>query len=203
MTLSKLIGKDILISLKSGDAKAFEYVFKCWYEPLVHFANEYLADFESARNIAQNIFLKLWEKREFIDPESNIRAYLYMAARNACLSHLRHLKLETNFFEKSLKSAENLQLNYEALEELSVEKIDFQNLERVIQETIASLPPRCREVFVLSRYENLKNKEIAEMLDISVKAVEANITRALTSLRENTKDYLPELLFFMFFSSNC
>jgi len=126
-----------------------------------------------------------------------------MAARNACLSHLRHQKLETNFFEKSLKSSENLQLNYEALEELSVEKIDFQNLERVIQETIASLPPRCREVFVLSRYENLKNKEIAEKLDISVKAVEANITRALTTLRENTKDYLPELLFFMFFSSNC
>jgi len=202
MTLSKLIGKDILISLKSGDAKAFEYVFKCWYEPLVHFANEYLADFESARNIVQNIFLKLWEKHEFIDPESNIRAYLYMAARNACLSHLRHLKLEINFLEKSLKNSENLQLNYEALEYLSIEKIDFQNLERIIQETIASLPPRCQEVFVLSRYENLKNKEIAERLDISVKAVEANITRALTALRDNTKDYLPELLFFMFFSSN-
>lgn len=203
MTLSIPIGKDTLNSLKSGDAKAFEYVFKCWYEPLVHFANEYLADFESARNIVQNIFLKLWEKRELIDPESNIRAYLYMAARNACLSHLRHLKLEISFFEKSRKNSENLQLNYEALEELSVEKIDFQNLERVIQETISSLPPRCREVFVLSRYENLKNKEIAEKLDISVKAVEANITRALTTLRENTKDYLPELLFFMFFSSNC
>lgn len=126
-----------------------------------------------------------------------------MAARNASLSHLRHIKLETSFFEKSRKNSENLQLNYEALEELRVEKIDFQNLERVIQETIASLPPRCQEVFVLSRYENLKNKEIALKLDISVKAVEANITRALNALRDNTKDYLPELLFFMFFSSSC
>lgn len=203
MTLTKPIGKDILTSLKAGDAKAFEDVFKSWYEPLVHFTNEYLADFESARNIVQNIFMKLWEKRELIDPESNIKAYLYMAARNASLSHLRHIKLETSFFEKSRKNSENLQLNYEALEELRVEKIDFQNLERVIQETIASLPPRCQEVFVLSRYENLKNKEIALKLDISVKAVEANITRALNALRDNTKDYLPELLFFMFFSSSC
>jgi RNA polymerase sigma-70 factor, Bacteroides expansion family 1 len=202
MTSTKLIGKEILISLKAGNAKAFEEVFKCWYEPLVHFTNEYLSDFESSRNIAQNIFLKLWEKRELIDPDSNIRAYLYVAARNACLSHLRHQKIENTFFEKSQKKLERLQLNYDALEELRIENIDFQNLENKIQETIESLPPRCKEVFILSRFENLKNKEIAMKLDISVKAVEANITRALITLRENTKDYLPELLFFMFFISN-
>ncbi len=202
MTPTKSIGKDILNSLKNGDAKAFEEVFKCWYEPLVHFTNEYISDFESARNIVQNIFMRLWEKRELIDPESNIRSYIYMAARNASLSYLRHLKLETNFFENSKRNTESLQLNYEALDCLNFEKIDFQNLERIINETIESLPPRCREVFVLSRNENLKNKEIALRLDISVKAVEANITRALIELRENTKDYLPELLFFMLFCHN-
>ncbi len=199
MILTITIGKDTLVSLKNGDAKAFEEVFKCWYEPLVRFANEYISDFESSRNIIQNIFLKLWEKRELINPESNIRAYLYMATRNACLSHLRHLKLETNFLEKSRKDNDTFKLNYEALEKLSFENIDFQNLEQIINDTINSLPPRCREVFILSRYQNLKNKEIALQLDISVKAVEANITWALIDLRENTKDYLPELLFFMLF----
>ncbi len=202
MTIAKSIGENTFVNLKNGDAKAFEEVFKCWYEPLVRFANEYLSDFESSRNIVQNVFLKLWEKHELINPESNIRAYLYMAARNACLSHIRHLKIETNFFEKSRKDNDSFQLNYEALEKLNFENIDFQNLERIINDTIDSLSPRCREVFVLSRYENLKNKEIALRLNISVKAVEANITRALIDLRENTKDYLPELLFFILFKLN-
>jgi len=71
----------------------------------------------------------------------------------------------------------------------------------LIQDTIDSLPERCREVFLMSRYEEMKNKEIAEKLNISVKAVEANITRAIAKLRENTKEYLPELVFFLLFNT--
>jgi RNA polymerase sigma-70 factor (family 1) len=201
MPTANLIEKKIFERLKEGDPKAFESVFKFWYEPLVHFADEYIADLESARNIVQNIFMKLWEKHAMVDPDSNLKSYLYMATRNACLSHIRHIRLETAYFEKSRKSYEDLQLNYEALEELKMEQIDFSNLEKLIQDTIDSLPERCREVFLMSRYEDLKNKEIAEKLNISVKAVEANITRALIKLRENTMEYLPELVFFLFFNT--
>jgi len=201
MPTANLIEKKVLIRLKEGDSNAFESVFKFWYEPLVHFAEEYLSDLESARNIVQNIFMKLWEKHGFIDPDSNLKSYLYIATRNACLSHLRHLRLETAYFEKSRKSYEDLQLNYEALEELKMEQIDFSNLEKLIQDTIDSLPERCREVFLMSRYEDMKNKEIAEKLNISVKAVEANITRAMNKLRENTKEYLPELVFLLLFNT--
>jgi RNA polymerase sigma-70 factor (ECF subfamily) len=201
MPTTNLIEKKILVRLKEGDSNAFESVFKFWYEPLVHFANEYISDLESARNIVQNIFMKLWEKHALVDPDSNLRAYLYIATRNACLSHLRHLRLETVYFEKSRKSYEDLQLNYEALEELKMEQIDFSNLEKLIQDTIDSLPERCREVFLMSRYDELKNKEIAEKLNISVKAVEANITRAMNKLRENTKEYLPELVLFLLFNT--
>lgn len=198
---AKSIEKNILHNLKNGDSKAFERIFNFWYEPLVHFADEYISDIESARNIIQNIFLKLWEKHELVDPDSNLKSYLYIAARNACLSHIRHLKVESAFFKKSLRNSEDLQLNYDALEELKMEQIDFLKLEKLIQDTIDSLPERCREVFLMSRYEEMKNKEIAEKLDISVKAVEANITRALTKLRETTRDYLPELVFFLIFNS--
>lgn len=201
MSLTESIEKKVLENLKKGDPKAFELIFKSWYEPLVNFAAEYLSDLESARNIVQNIFMKLWEKHTLVDPDSNLKSYLYMATRNACLSHLRHLKLETAYFEKSKKKLEDLQLNYEALDELNIEKIDFEVLEKLIRDTINSLPERCREVFILSRYEDMKNKEIADTLNISLKAVEANITRALTKLRENTKEYLPELVFFLIFNS--
>lgn len=187
------IDKRILEQLKTGDPKAFEYVFMQWYEPLVHFADEYITDLESARNIVQNIFMNLWEKHSWIDPESNLKAYLYLAARNACLSHIRHLQVEVCYYEKSMRNSENLQLNYEALEQMEIDQIDLCNLEKIIQETIDSLPERCREVFILSRYEDMKNKEIANKLDITVKAVEANITRALSRLRANTKEYMPQL----------
>jgi len=201
MNQAKPIERNTLENLKKGDSKAFESVFRFWYEPIVNFADEYLSDLESARNIVQNIFLRLWEKHNLVDPDSNLKSYLYMATRNACLSHIRHLKVESAYFEKSLRCSEDLQLNYEALNELNMEQLDFNRLEQLIQETIDSLPERCREVFIMSRYEDLKNKEIAEKLDISVKAVEANITRALAKLRESTKEYLPELVFFLIFNT--
>ena len=201
MPTTNLIEKKVLERLKDGDSKAFESIFKCWYEPLVHFADEYLSDLESARNIVQNIFMKLWEKHALVDPDSNLRSYLYIATRNACLSHLRHLRVENAYFEKSLRNSEDQQLNYDALEELNIDQIDFSKLEKLIQDTINSLPERCREVFLMSRYEEMKNKEIAEKLQISVKAVEANITRAITKLRENTREYLPELVFFLIFNT--
>lgn len=201
MPTANLIEKKILERLKEGDSNAFESVFKFWYESLVHFADEYISDLESARNIVQNIFMRLWEKHELVDPDSNLKSYLYMATRNACLSHIRHLRVENTYFKNSLRNHEDLQLNYEALDELNLEKIDFSRLEKLIQDTIDSLPERCREVFLMSRYEEMKNKEIAEKLNISVKAVEANITRAINKLRENTKEYLPELVFFLLFNT--
>lgn len=201
MQVTKTIEKNVLENLKKGDSKAFESVFKFWYEPLVNFADEYISDLESARNIVQTIFMKLWEKHVLVDPESNLKSYLYMATRNACMSHIRHLKVESSYFRKTAQNIENLQLNYEALEELRIDQIDFSTLEKLIQDTIDSLPDRCREVFLLSRVHDMKNREIAEKLNISVKAVEANMTRALTKLRENTSDYLPELVFFLLFTT--
>ena len=91
---------------------------------------------------------------------------------------------------KVKKNYEDLLLNYEALSQLDFEKTDFETIESIINETVESMAPRCKEVFELSRYENLSNKEIAEKLSITVKAVEANISRALKQLRTNLKEYL-------------
>ena len=193
--------KALFLAVKQGDQKAFEFIYKSWYEPLVHFCNEYLSDLDAAKNIVQNIFLRLWEKRGLVDADSNLKAYMYMATRNACLSHMRHLRVEASFFKKTLIHPEDFDLNYDALEELKMDQIDFSKLEKLIHETIESLPERCREVFMLSRYQEMKNREIAEKLGISVKAVEAHITRALSKLRESTKEYLPEMVLFLIFTT--
>lgn len=191
--------KTLYSALKQGDKRAFEYIYRSWYEQLVHFSNEYLVDIETSKNIVQNIFLRLWEKHTLVDADSNLKSYLYMATRNACLSHMRHLRVEETYLKNALINPEDFQLNYDALEELKIDQIDFSELEGLIRETIESLPERCREVFILSRYHDMKNKEIAEKLGISIKAVEAHITRALTKLRSNTKDYIPELILFLTF----
>lgn len=189
--MSKEINTELVVRLRNGDENAFEIIFKSFFEPIVNFADEYIREFEVSRNIAQTVFMKLWENRISINPDLNLKSYLFTSTRNLCISHLRHLKTQDNYFEKKKKSYEDFLLNQEALSYLDFNTIDLDSIESIINSTIDSLPTRCKEVFLLSRFDGLKNHEIAIQLDISVKSVEANITRALKILKENLKDYLP------------
>ena len=188
------INIEISKRLKDGNEAAFEIVFKSFFEQLASFANEYVFDKEVSKNIVQEIFMKLWEKRANIEIHSNLKSYLYTSTKNSCISYLRHIKTRQQYFEKRKKDFDDLMLNYEALSQLNINRIDFNSIETIIKETIDSLPPRCKEVFTLSRYEELSNKEIAEKLEISVKAVEANNTRAIKLLKKNLKNYLQSAL---------
>ena len=192
--MEKLLNTELTNRLKTGDPKAFEILFSNWFEPLVNFSVQYIRDPEVARNIVQTIFMKVWEKRQLINEELNIKSYLFTATKNDCLSYLRHLRIENRYFETTTAQLSDYQLNYEALEQLSFDPVDLENIDRIIRDTVRQLPERCREVFIMSRYEDMRNKEIAEKLNISVKAVEANISRALKALRENLRDYLPVLI---------
>jgi RNA polymerase sigma-70 factor (ECF subfamily) len=195
--IEKVIGKDISNRLKDSDEKAFEAVFYAWYHSLLRFCNEYIFDTEISRNIVQSVYMKLWERRKSIDESKSLKAFLFTMARNECLSYLRHLKTEVSFVKNISSTFEDQMLAYDALSELDFTHMDLEKIESIINETVASLPDRCREVFCMSRYENLKNREIAIKLNITEKAVEANISRAFKILRVNLKDYAP-LIFFLF-----
>jgi RNA polymerase sigma-70 factor, ECF subfamily len=195
------IEAEITIRIRRGDERAFKTVFHTLYSPLVYFANEYVGDKETGRNLVQNAFMKLWEKRADLKETENLKSYLYTITRNECISHLRHQKVIRQHIEKNTLHPEDLALNLEALNELDFNQIDLDNIQQIIQQTIDKLPERCREVFVLSRYAQLKNHEIATRLQITEKAVESNITRALKILRENLKDYLPAAILHLLFSS--
>jgi RNA polymerase sigma-70 factor, ECF subfamily len=188
------ISIEITRRLKEGDEKAFEIIFHAYYGALVNFSDEYLHDREASRNIVQTVFMKLWEKRDSVMETESLKSYLYTLTRNESISYLRHLKVSRRFTEVSQAAMEDLQLNQEALESLDFSRIDLGMIEKVILDTLETMPERCREVFILSRYEGLKNQEIASKLDISLKAVEGNITRALRIFRFKLRNYMPESL---------
>jgi RNA polymerase sigma-70 factor (ECF subfamily) len=173
---------DVLHRLRSGDHAAFDAIFRQWYEPVVRTANRILHDPGVAEEVAQEVLLELWRRREQLPEGSSVPGYLLQAARNRALNHLRHLQVQKKsqvFVEALHEPAEHADAGAEANE-----------LETAIHEAIAALPPRTREVFLLSRERNLRYAEIAEQLGVSVKAVEANMTRALKQLRERLAPFL-------------
>ncbi|MDR0941326.1 MAG: RNA polymerase sigma-70 factor [Bacteroidales bacterium] len=161
----------------------FQSLYTQYYSALCVFAASILQDNDEAEEMVQTVFLKLWEQKESIESITSIKAYLYRAVKNTCLNQLKRQKIASIYVNSA----------YDELKEIEANHIDpylTTELQERIHNAIQALPERCREVFELSRFENKKNKEISEMLDISLKAVEANITRALQSLKKQFGDFL-------------
>ena len=176
--------RDLLARLRDGDAQAFEAIFRQWYEAVVRSANRVLRDVGVAEELSQDVFLELWRRRDALAPDSSVAGYLMQAVRNRALNHLRHLAVQRKsavFVEALSEPAEQADALAQATE-----------LEQALVRAIAELPPRTREVFVMSRERGMRYSEIAEALGVSVKAVEANMSRALRILREQLASFLPD-----------
>lgn len=181
-------------ALRKGDERAFEAVFRAYYPRLCQFAKTYINDTSVSKNMAQDAFMRLWENRETLREGGSVIAYLLTLTRNCCLDYLKHLQVELKHSNKVAKNFSESELNYQALKRLEIDLLDYTEIERIINTTLETLPPQCRQVFSMSRFENLSNSEISEKLDISVKAVEANITRALKIFKAELKDYIAILV---------
>jgi RNA polymerase sigma-70 factor (ECF subfamily) len=189
------LSNKIIELLNKKQEAAFEIVFNLYYPRLVSFAKEYVS-YEEARNLVQDAFVSFWEKNPIVLNEPQLQSFLYTTVKNNCLMRLRHEKVKKQFADKSKEKIQN-QIYLFALEQMDTSVLTFQEIETVIEETIADLPPRCREIFILSRFEGRKNHEIAEKLEISVKAVEAQITKALKVLKIALKDFLPLIAYLL------
>ena len=173
---------DLLARLRGGDHSAFDQLFREWYAPVVRAGNRLLHDPGVAEELAQEVFLEVWRRRETLPDGSSLGGYLLQSVRNRALNHLRHLQVQKKsqvFVEQLHEPADAPDADGESAE-----------LREAIGQAIAELPPRTREVFLMSRERHLTYGEIAEQLGISVKAVEANMTRALRQLRERLAPYL-------------
>jgi RNA polymerase sigma-70 factor (ECF subfamily) len=183
--------KELYLKLKEGNEQAFKVLFQKYYSPMCHFASQFLKDSEMAEEIVQDMFVRIWEKRELLNIETSVKHYFFRSVRNHCLNQIQHQKIRTQYAGMVMESS---------YREIDQEQyyIEVDLIER-IEKSIDSLPAKRQKIFRLSREQGLKYKEIAEELNISVKTVEAQMGLALKYLRNELKDFSNHLvtLFFL------
>lgn len=189
------LSDDLIGLLNENNESAFELVFNMYYPRLVYFAKEYVS-YDDAKSLVQDAFITLWNKKPMFGSESQLRSYLYLTVKNNCLMHLRHEKVRDNYKNQVAKQLQN-QIYQVALDNIHTSDFILKEINIIVDATVEELPPRCREIFILSRFEGKKNQEVAQELNISLKSVEAQITKALKIFKKALVDYLPVLISLM------
>ncbi len=171
--------------LKSGDEKAFDYLFNFYYSGMIVYANKFLNDNHLSEEIVQGIFVKLWQGRKSIEIEVSVKSYLFQSVRNKCLDIIKHKKIKEDYAKRFIEDQAS-----EATDDHTWNTFIEAELYAILSQAVSKLPQECGRIFRYSRFKNLKNKEIAEKLGISVKTVENQIFKALKLIRNELKDYL-------------
>ena len=175
----KNIDYKTLTDLKSGKEAAFEQIYLKYSARIYYFAKQLLLDKTLAEDITQQVFLKIWEKREEIDPEKSFSAYLFQISKHLVYNETERMIRESRFLS-----------NLNEKESVPYESIDARFSQDFIDQLIEELPESRRKIFLLSRKQGLSNKEIADKLSISVKTVETQIRRAVKFLKEKSMGHL-------------
>ncbi len=179
------------------DEEKLETFFKENFKPLCAYCQtKFNLDIDLAKEVVQTGFIKLWETRNHISPGLSAKAYLYKIISNNCLDIIRHEKIKSKY-EIHVKKNTVTRLFDENSSPAEVEQ-----LAKAIDKSIAGLPEQMRNIFELSRYQGLKYRQIAELLNISVKTVETQMSRALLKLRQKLTDYLFLILFLVMLYKN-
>lgn len=173
--------KEVLVRLKSGDETAFEYLYWNYNSYVYNFIHSLIYDSSLTEDLTQNVFLKIWEKRESIDPEQGLSNYLFTIARHYAYK-------ETEKRMKLVFSPTVSNNTLDTPDTRTEEKIDTASLQEYIDTLIEELPASRKEIFKLSRQQHLTNKEIALRLSISEKTVENQITNTLRFLKEKLSE---------------
>jgi len=170
--------------LAAGDEGAFDTIFRTWYAPLVRVATYLLHDPGIAEEVVQDVLLEVWRRRETLALEQEPRRYLMRATRNRALNHVRHQQVAARAAARDTPE--------ESHAAAAPALLDAAELEVAIAQAVATLPPRCREVFELSRRHHMSYAQIADALDIAPKTVENQMGKALRILRGALAAWLPD-----------
>lgn len=181
---------DKALLVEEINIESFNEIFRQYAKPLFYYAAKFVGD-DKAKDIVQDTFVKLWADKTLVITKS-LNSLLFTTIRNRCLQQLEKQKVRNKYIESIRQKLRTEELLFFMDERSSLIE---QELENKLNQVLNNLPERCRQIFVMSRFENKKNREIAEELNISVKAVEKQITKALSTIRTEMKDYLPLLLF--------
>lgn len=179
--------QDWLGRLRTGDRSALRHIFDQQYEPVCRVIFRFVQDPGLSEDLAQEVFVRFWQKRNDIQVDSNLPAYLRRMAANEALAYLR---------KKTRYQADELPVHLPGQQAAPAdEAYQATELAQRITQAVNSLPPRCRAVFQLSRFEERTYQEIADELEISIKTVENQMGKALKIMREKLGDYLTTFLF--------
>jgi RNA polymerase sigma-70 factor (ECF subfamily) len=175
----------LLTRMKNGDVKAFKSVFDQYYIPLCLYSTCIVGDSMEAEEIVQELFFVFWKNKSRLPVLHSIKGYLYNAVRNESLGYVNKKNTEKKYSETTRKTMTESGGDNDPQRLLEVEE-----LQNLISRTLYTLPERCRKIFNMQRNEGLKYVEIADRLQISVKTVEADMTKALKILRLVIESYL-------------
>lgn len=179
--------KYIIAGLQNKDKIVFDFIFSYYYTGLCTYTRRWVNDPDVAEDLVQDFFVRLWAKSSKIEITSSIKSYFFTSVKNSAVNYLKHVKIKEKFGVHAMNRPTEEYSNWEFTEP---------ELTDLIEKGMQKLPPRCREIFILSRFEGKDNAIIAEMLGISKRTVELQISNALKILRVELKDYLPSMLLF-------
>ena len=163
--------------IRKGDKAVFESLFRSSYVYLVKYARTLIKDQDTAEEIVQDLFVRIWQDREKIKIDSSLNGYLFRSVHNRCLHHIEHNKVVGRHAESFIPESSTS-------DEEPAEMLHYKDLQHKIARILERLPERCGKIFCMNRFEGLKYSEIAEKLSVSVKTVEANMGRALKEFRK-------------------
>jgi len=168
---------EIIRRIRQGDEEQFESLFRSSYVSLVQYAKTLIKDHDTAEEIVQDLFFRLWQDREKIKIESSLNGYLFRSVHNRCMHWIGHEKVVA-------KHVQEMEHRQTESPEIPADILNFKELQERISGILQRLPERCGQIFYMNRFEGMKYAEIAERLSISVKTVEANMGKALKEFRK-------------------
>lgn len=190
--------KELIDSIKKGNPKSFELVFKTYYKKLCTFAFDYTRQLETAEDIVKDFFVAFWDNRNSLEIKTSLSGYLFRSVRNACINYLLRNKERKNTISMEEVNWIEIKINEPVSNDYPIGNLLAKELEGQIYNIIEKLPEACREIFKLSRFDDLSHKKIAELLHISENTVKVQIYRALKHLKETIS--VIAILLFKFFS---
>jgi RNA polymerase sigma-70 factor, ECF subfamily len=182
--------KELISLIERRNEVAFEQVFKMHYKNLHAYACSILKDEVAAEEMVQNVFFKLWERTEHLSINGSLVAYLYRAVNNESLNYLKHQKVRAAHGKFVVYRGEGHTENASGA-------LQTKELEARLQIAMNELPEQCRTIFQMSRFEELRYREIADQLGLSIKTVENQMGKALKLLRQKLADLLPSVVLFL------
>lgn len=185
---------DLLRQLINGDERALRQIFDRYLLRVYHFMQGYIKNQAESEDLAQTVFVKLWEKRNTIDPHKSFDVFLFTIAHRSVIDHFR--RKET---KRQQKTSHRLDEEVHVSTLAADDSLRRHELESLYQQALQTLPPKRKEIFVLSRHDGLTNAEIARQLNLSVKTVENQMTAALASLKEFLRRSETGLIFLLLF----